>query len=63
MSLLFETYPASAPITGYAQVALEQGVDIAPDGLTYGIPAPISDLQLGERGDSADVRPSKAEEG
>ena len=49
MSLLFETYPASAPITGYAQVALEQGVDIAPDGLTYGIPAPISDLQIGER--------------
>ncbi|MCC7145768.1 MAG: primosomal protein N' [Phycisphaeraceae bacterium] len=34
---------------GFALVALEQGVDIGPDGLTYAVPGHLSDLGVGDR--------------
>ena len=49
MTRLFDmTAPAEAVI-GYAQVALEQGIDAAPEGLTYAIPPALGDLRVGER--------------
>ncbi len=48
MSQLFDTRPLDAPVA-YAKVALEQGIDLSPDGLTYGVPAALGDLIVGER--------------
>jgi len=48
MSQLFDNRPLDAPVA-YAKVALEQGIDLSPDGLTYGVPAALSDLIIGER--------------
>ena len=48
MSQLFDTRPLDAPVA-YAKVALEQGIDLSPDGLTYGVPAVLADLTVGER--------------
>ncbi len=36
-------------VVGYAQVALEQGIDAAPEGLTYGVPVDLAGLAVGER--------------
>lgn len=47
MTQLFETQ--ATPITGYAQVALEQGIDANPDGLTYAIPESLIGLRVGDR--------------
>ena len=47
MTWLFETDKLATH--GYAQVALEQGIDGAPDGLTYAIPDHLVDLHVGER--------------
>ena len=47
MTQLFDTQPI--PITGYAQVALEQGIDTSPNGLTYAIPDAMEDLKIGDR--------------
>ncbi|MEX2387594.1 MAG: primosomal protein N', partial [Phycisphaeraceae bacterium] len=49
MAQLFETEPTAPETVGYAQVALEQGIDTAPDGLTYAVPVALADLQPGER--------------
>ena len=46
MSRLF---PKQAPCAGYAQIALEKGIDTAPLGLTYAVPPPLGDLQVGQR--------------
>ena len=46
MANLFETDPL---IVGYAHVALERGIDLAIDGLTYAIPASLVDLAVGDR--------------
>ncbi len=35
--------------TGYAQVALERGIDISANGLTYAVPEELADLAIGER--------------
>ncbi len=49
MAQLFDTHvPAPAPV-GYAHVALEQGIDAAPAGLTYAVPAALADLAVGQR--------------
>lgn len=40
---------AAAEAVGYARVAVERGVDRYPDGLTYAIPASLSDLASGDR--------------
>ena len=40
---------ASETAVGYARIAVERGVDRYPDGLTYGIPAPLEGLQPGDR--------------
>ena len=48
MSQLFDTRPLDAPVA-FAKVALEQGIDLSPDGLTYGVPLALSDLHVGER--------------
>ena len=47
MTSLFET--KIDPTTGYAQVALEQGIDANPNGLTYAIPESVADLRVGDR--------------
>lgn len=44
---LFETQSAQA--AGYAQVALERGIDTSPTGLTYSIPPALAGLRVGER--------------
>ncbi|MFA9478393.1 primosomal protein N' [Phycisphaerales bacterium AB-hyl4] len=49
MAQLFETEPAATKAVAYAQVALEQGIDTAPTGLTYAVPAALADLKPGER--------------
>jgi len=43
--------PARQPpaVAGYAHVALEQNIDVAPAGLTYAVPEALSDLAVGER--------------
>jgi len=46
---LFETQAVPISITGYAQIALEQGIDASPNGLTYAIPESVTDLQVGDR--------------
>ncbi|MFW6060157.1 MAG: replication restart helicase PriA [Phycisphaeraceae bacterium] len=49
---LFEDGAAVAtdpPAAGYAHVALEQNIDVAPAGLTYGVPETLADVQVGER--------------
>ena len=54
--LLFDARGAAEPeggaadaSGGYALVALEQGIDFAPDGLTYAVPGELADLAEGER--------------
>jgi len=47
MSDLFHD-DADTPVVGYAQVAVEQGVD-TEGGLTYAVPESLSDLEVGER--------------
>ncbi|MBM43807.1 MAG: primosomal protein N' [Phycisphaerae bacterium] len=37
------------PNAGYAQIAVERGIDRYPDGLTYAIPRELADLETGER--------------
>ncbi len=49
MSQLFETKPVDTTIVRYAHVALEQGIDQSPEGLTYGVPEALADLAVGER--------------
>ncbi len=44
---LFDTHDPA--VAGYAQVATEQGIDIAATGLTYAIPTTMADLAVGER--------------
>jgi primosomal protein N' (replication factor Y) len=41
-------FPKDRP-AGFARVAVERGIDRYPDGLTYGIPADMPDLEPGER--------------
>ncbi|MBM4113574.1 MAG: hypothetical protein FJ253_09440, partial [Phycisphaerae bacterium] len=41
-------FDAAAPI-GLALVAVERGIDHAPDGLTYSIPPELDGLRAGER--------------
>ena len=41
--------PAVTPATRCAQVALEQGIDASPTGLTYAVPEALADLAVGER--------------
>ncbi len=41
--------PPSPPPVGYACVALERGIDLALNGLTYAIPSTLPDLQVGQR--------------
>ncbi len=51
-ALFPEAAPASAdapPAAGYAHIALEQNIDVAPAGLTYAIPAALRNLAVGER--------------
>ncbi len=48
MTRLFED-ENQAPPAGYAQVALEQGLDATADGLTYAVPEALADLDVGER--------------
>ncbi len=36
-------------IAGYAQVALEQGIDVSPTGLTYAVPRALAGLRVGDR--------------
>ncbi len=48
MTRLFEDQTQAAP-AGYAQVALEQGIDVTADGLTYAVSAELADLSVGER--------------
>ena len=43
---LFDTQTKTA---GYAQVALEQGIDAGPTGLTYAVPVSLGDLHVGDR--------------
>ena len=45
---LFDT-PKAIKIAGYAQVALEQGIDAGASGLSYAVPESLADLQVGER--------------
>jgi primosomal protein N' len=45
MSSLFPQEPNA----GYAQIAVERGIDRYPDGLTYAIPRELADLETGER--------------
>ncbi len=47
MANLFE--PDAPPVAGYAHVALEQGVDMSPHGLTYAIPQALDPLGVGDR--------------
>ncbi|MEX0885076.1 MAG: primosomal protein N' [Phycisphaeraceae bacterium] len=54
MAQLFDTGPAPAkptpaPPAGYAHIALEQNIDLAPAGLTYAVPANLADLAIGQR--------------
>ncbi|UCC25318.1 MAG: hypothetical protein JSU98_16590 [Gemmatimonadales bacterium] len=42
-------FESEQPIVGYARVAVERGVDRYPDGLTYAIPATLTDLEPGAR--------------
>jgi len=49
MSDLFETVAPGARIVGYAQVAIERGIDTTPRGLTYAVPEALETLQPGER--------------
>jgi primosomal protein N' (replication factor Y) len=49
MAQLFAQDEPTAPPIGYAQVALEQGIDLVPDGLTYAVPAALADLAAGQR--------------
>ena len=46
MSSLFETDPL---VTGYAQVAIERGIDVGSTGLTYGITEELAGIQVGDR--------------
>jgi primosomal protein N' (replication factor Y) len=46
MSTLFTPPLASA---GYAQVAIERGMDQHPDGLTYAVPEPLRNVRPGDR--------------
>ena len=49
-NLLFD--PPKQPqleIAGYVHVALEQGIDTSPEGLTYAVPRELSDLRVGQR--------------
>src|SRR5690606_26461312 len=48
MGQLFEQ-DVTEPIVGYAQVATEQGIDLAATGLTYAVPESMADLAVGER--------------
>ena len=48
MSQLFETHVEQA-VAGYAQVALEQGIDLSAGGLTYAIPRSLEDVVVGSR--------------
>ncbi|MCP3904027.1 MAG: primosomal protein N' [Planctomycetes bacterium] len=41
-------FPNDGP-AGFARIAVERGIDRYPDGLTYGIPAELADLEPGER--------------
>jgi primosomal protein N' (replication factor Y) len=41
-------FPDETPVA-FAHVAVERGIDRYPEGLTYGIPAPLEGLQAGER--------------
>ena len=47
MQQLFEIETDTS--NGYAQVALEQGIDAAAGGLTYAIPERLSGLAVGDR--------------
>ena len=47
MAQLFET--EADRTVGYAQVALEQGIDVAAGGLAYAIPPALSELAVGDR--------------
>ena len=38
-----------ANTVGYAHVALEQGIDLAPQGLTYAVPSTLAHLAVGDR--------------
>ncbi|MAE67659.1 MAG: primosomal protein N' [Phycisphaeraceae bacterium] len=43
-------FPSEGPSpVAFARVALEQGIDVSPEGLTYGVPASLRDLRVGER--------------
>ncbi len=47
---LFGDDPRPTPlVVGFVRVAVERGVDHAPDGLTYSIPLELADLAEGER--------------
>jgi len=39
----------AAPVAGFALVAVERGLDRAPEGLTYSVPVELADLVPGER--------------
>ena len=41
--------PAPLPVVGYARVALERGIDVSRDGLTYAVPESLADLGVGQR--------------
>ncbi len=47
MTQLFEKQ--LTPVAGYARVALEQGIDSSPSGLTYAVPETIQNLREGDR--------------
>ncbi len=47
MEQLFETRPLD--VVGFAQVALEQGIDLSATGLTYAVPGALGDLAVGDR--------------
>ena len=49
MTQLFDNETATPVIAGYAKVALEQGIDTAPAGLTYAFGPALADLQVGDR--------------
>ena len=49
MTQLFDSETAAPAIAGYAKVALEQGIDAAPDGLTYAFGPALADLSVGDR--------------
>ena len=49
MTQLFDVDSKSQTWSGFARVALEQGIDAAPDGLTYAIPQSLAGLHVGDR--------------